>query len=107
MRIFIFIFCLFSTLSVKTDPESLALILKDFKEYNTKRDTLSYSTTRLSAHLNFGTISEREFYEKLKKTLDLLQRTLKDVMFFLILTKRFKREKYHCHYSVMDAEHTL
>jgi deoxyribodipyrimidine photo-lyase len=39
--------------------------LADFKEYNEKRDTLSYSTTRLSAHLNFGTISEREFYEKL------------------------------------------
>jgi deoxyribodipyrimidine photo-lyase len=39
--------------------------LKDFKEYNEKRDNLSYNTTRLSAHLNFGTISEREFYENL------------------------------------------
>jgi deoxyribodipyrimidine photo-lyase len=44
------------------------LILKklgNFKEYNEKRDTLSYSTTKISAHLNFGTISEREFYEEL------------------------------------------
>ena len=39
--------------------------INDFKEYNIKRDLLSYNTTRLSAHLNFGTISEREFYEKL------------------------------------------
>jgi len=36
--------------------------LKDFKDYNTKRDILSYSTTHLSAYLNFGLISEREFY---------------------------------------------
>lgn len=43
--------------------------LKNFKEYNVKRDTLSYNTTRLSAHLNFGTISEREFYEKLISSL--------------------------------------
>jgi deoxyribodipyrimidine photo-lyase len=44
------------------------LILKklaNFKEYNENRNILSYSTTRLSAHLNFGTISEREFYEEL------------------------------------------
>jgi deoxyribodipyrimidine photo-lyase len=39
--------------------------LDNFKEYNDKRDILSYNTTRLSAHLNFGTISEREFYEQL------------------------------------------
>jgi deoxyribodipyrimidine photo-lyase len=43
--------------------------LKDYKEYNEKRDILSYTTTRLSAHLNFGTISEREFYESLIKIL--------------------------------------
>lgn len=36
--------------------------LKDFEEYNTKRDILSYSTTHLSAYLNFGLVSEREFY---------------------------------------------
>ena len=36
--------------------------LKNFKDYNTKRDILSYSTTHISAYLNFGLISEREFY---------------------------------------------
>ena len=36
--------------------------LKNFKDYNTKHDILSYSTTHLSAYLNFGLISEREFY---------------------------------------------
>ena len=38
--------------------------INNFKEYNTKRDSLDYETTRLSAYLNFGCISEREFYEK-------------------------------------------
>jgi deoxyribodipyrimidine photo-lyase len=36
--------------------------LNKFNEYNTKRDLLSFETTRLSAYLNFGLISEREFY---------------------------------------------
>ena len=36
--------------------------LNEFKKYNTDRDTLSYKTTRISAYLNFGLISEREFY---------------------------------------------
>jgi deoxyribodipyrimidine photo-lyase len=41
--------------------------VKDFKDYNDKRDILDYNTTHLSAYLNFGCISEREFYEKLIK----------------------------------------
>ena len=36
--------------------------LKDFNTYNESRDTLSYNTTRISSHLNFGCVSEREFY---------------------------------------------
>jgi len=36
--------------------------LKNFNKYNEKRDILSYNTTHLSAYLNFGLISEREFY---------------------------------------------
>ncbi len=36
--------------------------LKNFKDYNEKRDILSWKTTHLSAYLNFGLISEREFY---------------------------------------------
>ena len=43
--------------------------LKEFKQYNIKRDILDYETTHLSAYLNFGCISEREFYEKLVKTI--------------------------------------
>jgi len=37
--------------------------LKEQKDYNTNRDFLTYNTTHLSAYLNFGCISEREFYE--------------------------------------------
>lgn len=36
--------------------------LNNFKDYGTKRDILSYNTTHLSAYLNFGLVSEREFY---------------------------------------------
>lgn len=36
--------------------------LNKFKTYNTNRDTLAYNTTRISAYLNFGIVSEREFY---------------------------------------------
>jgi deoxyribodipyrimidine photo-lyase len=43
--------------------------LKKFKEYDTKRDILSYNTTHLSAYLNFGLISEREFFEAAKNKL--------------------------------------
>ena len=43
--------------------------LKNFKDYNTKRDILSYNTTHLSAYLNFGLISEREFYWELHSKL--------------------------------------
>lgn len=39
--------------------------LKKFSEYADKRDILSYETTHLSAYLNFGLISEREFYYEL------------------------------------------
>ena len=44
-------------------------ILQDFKAYNEERNNLSYETTHLSAYLNFGLISEREFYVKLKEKL--------------------------------------
>ena len=44
--------------------------LSVFKDYNTKRDLLDYNTTHLSAYLNFGLISEREFYEAVYDELD-------------------------------------
>ena len=37
--------------------------LKDFNKYNDLRDTLSYDTTHMSAYLNFGLVSEREFFK--------------------------------------------
>lgn len=43
--------------------------IKKFKDYNDLRDTLSYKTTNLSAFLNFGLISEREFYYTIKSKL--------------------------------------
>jgi len=43
--------------------------LNKFKDYNTMRDILSYQTTHMSAYLNFGLISEREFYWGLVKKL--------------------------------------
>ena len=43
--------------------------LNKFKDYATLRDILSYETTHLSAYLNFGLISEREFYWTLVKKL--------------------------------------
>jgi deoxyribodipyrimidine photo-lyase len=53
----------------RTNAIKILSKLKNYSSYNTKRDTLSWETTRLSAHLNFGTISEREFYENLIKKL--------------------------------------
>jgi deoxyribodipyrimidine photo-lyase len=43
--------------------------LDKFDEYNTNRDLLTYNTLRISAHLNFGVISEREFYTEVVKHL--------------------------------------
>jgi len=43
--------------------------LKDFKDYNKKRDFLNYSTTNLSAYLRFGCISIRETYHAFKTKL--------------------------------------
>jgi deoxyribodipyrimidine photo-lyase len=37
--------------------------LKYFKGYNDLKDNLSYNTTHISAYLNFGLISEREFFK--------------------------------------------
>ena len=54
--------------------------LTKFKDYNIKRDILSYETTHLSAYLNFGLISEREFYwalvNKLGNTIQLINQVL-------------------------------
>lgn len=41
-------------------------LLHSFKEYDKKRDILSYNTTNLSAYLNFGCLSIREVYYYMK-----------------------------------------
>lgn len=41
--------------------------LNIFKDYNNNRNLLDYNTTHLSAYLNFGLISEREFYYSVYK----------------------------------------
>ena len=43
--------------------------LEKFKDYNDKRDNLDYTTTNLSAYLNFGCISIREAYYYMRKIL--------------------------------------
>jgi deoxyribodipyrimidine photo-lyase len=64
----------------RTNGLQILKTLEKFKDYNNKRDILSYNTTRISAHLNFGTISEREFYEalnnKLGKTTQLINQVI-------------------------------
>ncbi len=42
---------------------------KNQKQYNKKRNDLTYNTTELSAHIKFGTISIREVYHTFKKSL--------------------------------------
>lgn len=54
--------------------------LKKFKKYNTKRDTLSYDTTNVSAHLNFGTISVRMMYARVKNTLGKSSKILEQLL---------------------------
>jgi deoxyribodipyrimidine photo-lyase len=43
--------------------------IKKYSDYNEMRDQLSYSTTNISAYLNFGCISIREFYHRIIKIL--------------------------------------
>jgi len=67
--------------------------LKNFKDYNIKRDILSYSTTHLSAYLNFGLISEREFYWTLIKKLGSSTQLINQVIW---------REYYLCLLRYLD-----
>lgn len=54
--------------------------LKKFKDYMTMRDNLSYETTNLSAYLNFGLISEREFYYSIKKELSIESQLINQII---------------------------
>jgi len=76
-------------------------ILKDikiFKNYNNKRDSLEYETTRLSAYIKFGCISIREVYWKFKEVLgsanDLIKQLIwRDFYYNVVYNYGFKSGK--------------
>lgn len=53
--------------------------IKNFKDYNVKRDMLSYNTTNLSAGLNMGCVSIREVYWYVKEKLTLKSQIIKQL----------------------------
>lgn len=75
--------------------------LKQFKDYNTKRDILSYQTTHLSAYLNFGLISEREFYwaliNKLGQSTQLINQVIWREYYLCLLRYLDKANSYTYH----------
>lgn len=72
--------------------ENAVAILKhitEFKKYNVNRDYPMLNTTRLSAHLKFGTISVREFYHAIKLKLGPSNDLLKQLYwrdFYMMIT---------------------
>ena len=75
--------------------------LKKFKDYNTLRDTLSYETTHLSAYLNFGLVSEREFYwalvSKLGNSTQLINQVIWREYYLCLLRYLDKANSYSTH----------
>lgn len=61
--------------------EAMKIIKKitDFKNYNQKKDCLTYETTNLSAYNKFGCISIRELYHVLKKKLGMRNDLIKQL----------------------------
>jgi len=53
--------------------------IRNFSTYNDNRDTLSYSTTNLSAYLNFGCVSCREVYHTIRARLGINSLILKQL----------------------------
>ena len=53
----------------RTNAMKILNKVKDFKEYNNKRNDLTYETTQLSAYIKFGNVSIREVYYKFKSKL--------------------------------------
>ena len=80
---------------------SILANLKNFKDYNTKRDILSYSTTHLSAYLNFGLVSEREFYwalvAKLGSSTQLINQVIWREYYLCLLRYLDKANSYSLH----------
>jgi deoxyribodipyrimidine photo-lyase len=75
--------------------------LKQFKDYNTHRDILSYQTTHLSAYLNFGLVSEREFYwaliSKLGKSTQLVNQVIWREYYLCLLRYLDRANSYSSH----------
>jgi deoxyribodipyrimidine photo-lyase len=75
--------------------------LNKFKDYALKRDILSYETTHLSAYLNFGLISEREFYwtvlNKLGKSSQLINQIIWREYYLCLLKYLNKANDYSEH----------
>ena len=68
--------------------------IREFKDYDKTRNTLSIETTNLSAYLKFGCISIRECYEKFKKTFG-----KKDPLIRQLIWRDFY---YHLGYGFID-----
>jgi len=74
--------------------------ISKFKNYNEMRNTLSYSTTNLSAYLNFGCISIREVYHMLKQELGLENEIIKQLYwrdFYLLAVRALKDGNKYIH----------
>ncbi len=75
--------------------------LNEFKQYNIQRDNLSYNTTHLSAYLNFGLVSEREFYwillDKLGSNTQLINQVIWREYYLCVLRYLEKANSYDYH----------
>ena len=63
----------------RTNAINILKNINKFSAYNDLRDQLSYSTTNLSAYLNFGCISIRELYHQILKILKINNQLLKQL----------------------------
>jgi deoxyribodipyrimidine photo-lyase len=68
--------------------------IKEFKDYENKRDDLTYHTTKLSGYMKFGCVSIVEVYNAMKegKNLDLLKQLYWRQYFFILA--RFNYNEY-------------
>lgn len=66
------------------------------KKYNEERDNLDFKTTNISAYLNFGCISVREFYYILPKRSELIKQLYwRDFFLQMLMKIDDAREYYH------------
>jgi deoxyribodipyrimidine photo-lyase len=75
--------------------------MDNFKDYNKKRDFLTYKTTFLGAHNHFSTVSIREVYNSMLKNSELIRELIwrdfyYNIIYYFpnIMTKKIYKEKY-------------